>query len=109
MSTKTLMVLVAIIALAAGGYYLMTGSKNGAAIPEAPTTQLPAAQPVTTTDTARGVAPATDSIDDFSAAIDADLQAATAAVGALDADVDASVSNVQTSGANSNLYDPNNL
>ena len=107
MPAKLLLAILALAALGAGGYYLM--------MPEAPIMPPPTAAPYVTPPTgpppisATGLPAQSESLDDFAAAIDADLQASASAVGALDTDIDTSVSAVQSAGASSNLYDPSNL
>lgn len=94
-SNKVLVALVAVAVVAFGAYYLTTGSA-----------QAPSQVTEQTTD---ALPPATDSVDDFAAAMQADVQATASAIQAFDADVDASVSSVQDASNATNLYDPNNL
>ena len=96
---KTLIALVAVVVVAAGAYYMLAGSAT------APT--MVNNQGTGTDSDALPVA--TDSVDDFAGALDADVAATAAALNAFDADVDASVSNVQSASNETNLYDPNNI
>jgi uncharacterized protein HemX len=102
MSTKLVAILAAILIVAGGGFYVMSqkdGASQGVAVQEPASSN-------TASPNATGAAQASGSIDDFTSSIDADLKASAGAIGTLDAGIDTSVSNVQTTGASSNLYDP---
>lgn len=95
----TLIALVVIIAIAAAAYFLLTGSSSQ--------TDLMGGTGETVLE---GSLPsATDSVDDFTAAMEAELSASAAAIKAFDADVDASVADVRAAADTSTLYDPDNL
>jgi hypothetical protein len=102
MSAKTVGVVVALVVLAGGGYYLF--AMNGAA-------SVPGLSNIMSSDEGESapIPAQSGSVDDFSAAIDAELKATNSAIGAMDADTDASVSAIQTTGDSSQLYDPNSL
>ncbi len=96
---KTLIAIVAVVIVAAGAYYMLAG-----------TSQAPTATD-TSTETALGdtLPAATDSVDDFAAAMRADADATAAALQAFDAELSDTVTNVQTAGDATNLYDPENI
>lgn len=89
--TKVLVALIVIVVIAAGAYYMLSGSGplNGTAI--------------------GGMPAPTDSVDDFAAAMEAELAASAAAIKAFDESVDASVASVKSAADTSTLYDPNNI
>jgi cytochrome c-type biogenesis protein CcmH/NrfG len=99
--TKTLAALVAILIIAAGAYYMLTTSPKEGAMME-----NEALVPVTA-ENADAMPAATDSVDDFAEAMQAELSASASAIKALDADVDATVDTVVNS--SNNVYDPSNL
>lgn len=92
-ATKVVVALVVIALIAAGAYYMLSAG--------------PTSSPGTAMD--ESIPAATDSIDDFSAAMDAELAASAAALKALDADTDASAAEVKAAADTSTLYDPNNI
>ncbi len=96
---KTLIALVAVVIVAGGAYYMLAG----APAPTATETQTPETGVVSEIPTA------TDSVDDFAAAMEADLAATAAALNAFDADVTASLSEVEALADSSQLYDPENI
>lgn len=92
-ATKVVVALIVILVIAAGAYYLLSGT--------------PVSNPGTAMD--ESIPAATDSIDDFGAAMEAELAASAAALKALDADTDASAAEVKAAADTSTLYDPNNI
>ena len=97
-TTKVLGVMVAILILAGGAYLLLSGTSRVGDLKDVSTNMEGGDA---------GLPAATDSIDDFSAAVDADLSATASAISAFDASQEAQVQTVVTSG--NNLYDPENL
>lgn len=95
-ATKVIVALVVILVIAAGAYYMLSGS---------PTMMGPEAGSAMNSD----IPAATDSVDDFAAAMEAELSAGATAVKAFDADVDASATAVTSAADTSNLIDPNEL
>lgn len=96
---KTLIALAAVVIVAGGAYYMLSGAPAPTAMEAdttavAGTTEIPAA---------------TDSVDDFATAMEADLAATAAALNAFDADVTASLSEVEALADSSQLYDPENI
>lgn len=96
---KTLIALVAVVVVAAGAYYMLAGSAT------APT--MVNNQETGTDSDALPVA--TDSVDDFAGALDADLAATAAALNAFDVDVSTSLSEIDAARDSSNLYDPEQI
>lgn len=97
-ATKVVIALVVILAIAAGAYYMLNGSSpmmapdtSGSAMNDS---SIPAA---------------TDSVDDFAAAMEAELSASAAAIKALDTGVDASASSVKATVDTTTSYDPNSI
>lgn len=95
-ATKVIVALVVILVIAAGAYYMLAGTpammgpEGGSAL----NSEIPAA---------------TDSVDDFAQAMEAELAASAAAIKAFDAEIDASASTVTSSADTTNLIDPNEL
>ncbi|MCL9972245.1 MAG: hypothetical protein NBV63_02460 [Candidatus Pacebacteria bacterium] len=106
--TTAFAALIAVLVVAGGAYYTMM--PGGAPVlstgtPPAETGALPGETGEVTT--SAPVPAATDSIDDFAAAMQAELAASASAIKALDMDVDASVDSVVNSG--NTVYDPSTL
>lgn len=98
---KIVLGIVVVLVILGGAYYFITASPEGEAVMED-------LKSMTNTLTEGSDIPgATGSVDDFSAAMNAELAAQAEAINALDADVDADVEGVVNSG--SNTYDPNSI
>ncbi len=95
---KTFIALVVVIAIAAAAYFLLVGSPVQTGLTSD-----------TDTSVLGGLPSATDSVEDFTAAMEAELSASAAAIKAFDADIDASVADVRAAADTSTLYDPDNL
>lgn len=96
---KTLIALAAVAVVAAGAYYMLAGSVSAPTVVSqdtgtAPDSSLPAA---------------TDSVDDFATAMEADLAATAAALNAFDADITTSVAELDAAGDVTQLYDPEQI
>jgi uncharacterized protein HemX len=100
-STNALTALIAVLVLAGGAYYFMATSAGEMGKTATVETEV--------TSQAEGAAVplATDSVDDFAAAMQAELDASASAIKALDQDVDASVDGVVNSV--NTVYDPSTL
>lgn len=106
--TKVIVALVVIVLIALGAYYMLADSPTGEMIDDLKTMTGDVMQDDSSSVAGSvAVPPATGSVDDFSAAMQAELDATAAAMQALDADVDAETDTVVNSG--NNTYDPSNL
>lgn len=92
---KTLIALAAVVVVAAGAYYLLAGNA------QAPTAVMQ--------DTQEALPAATDSVEDFAGALQADLAATAAALNAFDAGVTASLSELDAASDVTQLYDPEQI
>lgn len=95
-ATKVVVALVVIAVIAGGAYYMLSGT---------PTMMAPEGGSAMNSD----LPAVTGSVDDFAAAMQADLSASAAAIKAFDTQVDTSVSSVKGAADTSTLYDPNNI
>jgi cytochrome c-type biogenesis protein CcmH/NrfG len=95
---KTLIALAAVVVVAAGAYYLLAGNAQA---PTAPTAVMQ--------DTQETLPAATDSVEDFAGALQADLAATAAALNAFDAGVTASLSELDAASDVTQLYDPEQI
>jgi predicted PurR-regulated permease PerM len=99
--TKALLTLVAVVVIA-GGAYVMLGDSNLSSTMVSKINSM-------TDGTQTGVPPATDSIDDFAAAMQADVSQTASAISAFDTGVSASVKSINAVNDTSTLYDPANI
>jgi hypothetical protein len=97
-ATKVVVALVVIVAIAGGAYYLLNGS---------PSMMVPETSGSAMNNDA--LPAATGSVDDFAAAMQADLSASAAAIKAFDTGVDASASKVKATVDTTTSYDPNSI
>lgn len=95
-ATKVVAAIIVILVIAGGAYYMLAGE---------PAMMGPESNSAMNSD----IPVATESVDDFAAAMEAELSASASAIKAFDADIDASASVVKSSADTSDLYDPNNL
>lgn len=110
MGTKLIGIVVAVLVIAGGVYYVLSGQPTAETALDdlkAMTDSLATDGTQGDTGAAQDVPAATDSVDDFEAALNADLDASLSAIDTLDTDVDASVDAVVNSG--NDVYDPNNI
>lgn len=103
-TNKVLVGVVAVVILAALAYYFLQGTPSGESALEDIKMMT---ESLSTGEQAGGDVPAaSDSLDDFGAALEAEFDAQASALESLDADVDASVNAV----VNGNeTYDPNSI
>ncbi len=92
-SNKVFVALLAVVVVAFGAYYVTSERADAPTIVESES-QIPVA---------------TDSVDDFAVAIEADVAATASAIQAFDADIDASVSDIISASDSTNLYDPEQI
>lgn len=105
MSGKWLGAVLVLIAIAGGVYYMsMDGDMDLSALPGVPGSQSAGDRTGGTP-----VPSQSGSVDDFTASIDSEIRATSAGIDAMDAQTDASVSDIQSTGDSSRLYDPNNI
>lgn len=107
--SKNIGILIALVVVAGAGFYFMAPASQPGAIPLTTTQDSSTADTRQSAGTAAPVAQPTDSVDAFAAGIEAEMSASESAVKTMDAQTDASVSAIQTTGDSSKLYDPSNL
>jgi len=107
--TKVGATLAAVLVVGGAVYYLAApGGTADVALQENTAADSTMAMKTADTSTSVPLVPATGSIEDIAAAIDADLASQNAAVASIDASTNASVSNISSVTTNP-LYDENNI
>lgn len=105
--TTALAALIAVLVLAGGAYYTMMPAETLMLSTDTQPVETATVSEESGEVTSAPVPAATDSVDDFAAAMQAELAASASAIKALDQDVDASVDSVVNSG--NTVYDPSTL